>query len=315
LAAATPSKWDEEKREEIVAEFGDLAQAAKGAKWLGVLRMDVDSLGSIFRSRLGNKATIARMSTLSESLRLFFESRVPQICRESNLFSPSNRKEQDKLFLLYAGGDDLFVAGAWSELPELAQKIRDDFRQFVGGDHITLSAGIAIEHEKYPLYQLANEAKHALDDRAKEYEHNGSKKDAICFLQTAVAWDDFYKIQECQQKLVKMIEVSNNNKPPLPKGFLTRLSQIHSLFAENRKSALRLEYKRRHNVSDSQDLQDMIYYNKWCWQLVYHLGRFAERYKDHAEMINDLQKQIIELKLIDHLNVIARWAELLTRKE
>jgi CRISPR-associated protein Csm1 len=319
LAGATPSKPNDKKEhgyedDEVVAEFGDLAQAADGAKWLGALRMDVDSLGKVFRNRLGKRANIARMSTLSESLRLFFESRVPQLCRECNPYSAGNGQKKDRLFLLYAGGDDLFLVGAWSELPALAKKIRDEFRRFAGGDHLTLSAGIAIEHDKYPLYQLANDAKHALDDRAKVHQRQLDgrtiEKDAICFLQNTVGWKEFEVLKKWQEELVQMIE-PENNKPRLPRGFLTRLGQIYSLFVENRKSKRKLDRQ----GGELQDIQEMIYYEKWRWHLVYQLGRFTERYPAYTTIIRDLQKQIIDNKLIDNLNVIARWAELLTRKE
>ena len=48
-------------------------------KWLGVLRMDVDSLGDVFKRGLGNNATISRLSFVSESLRLFFETGAPGV--------------------------------------------------------------------------------------------------------------------------------------------------------------------------------------------------------------------------------------------
>jgi CRISPR-associated protein Csm1 len=121
--------------------------------------MDVDNLGELFRSRLGRHGTISRVATVSESLRLFFEAWVPGRCRRQNL-DPDGAS----VFLTYAGGDDLLLVGAWSVLPELAFKIREDFRRFVGGRHVTLSGGIAVEHPKYPLYQLAEDAKRALDD-------------------------------------------------------------------------------------------------------------------------------------------------------
>ena len=135
---------------DVVADFDQLANASEGTKWLGVLRMDVDNLGGLFRDGLGDSATISRMSTLSESVRLFFEGYIPQLCRDYNAnYTP------EILELIYAGGDDLFLVGGWSALPQIAHQIRDEFRAFVGGEHVTLSGGIAIEHKKYPLYQLA----------------------------------------------------------------------------------------------------------------------------------------------------------------
>ena len=93
-------------RSDTVADFDQLADASDGVKWLGVLRMDVDNLGGVFRDGLGESATISRMSTLSESLRLFFEGYLPQRCRDYNA-----SRTPEILELIYAGGDDLFLVG------------------------------------------------------------------------------------------------------------------------------------------------------------------------------------------------------------
>jgi hypothetical protein len=179
LATATPKFIGQR-----LPDFEEIAENSEGAPWLGVLRMDVDSLGRLFAHGLKPKATLSRMATLSRTVRLFFEGYVAHLCE------PYAQKRQ--LYLLYAGGDDLFVVGAWSILPELARAIRNAFRQLVGADHITLSAGIAISHANTPLYQLAERARTALDEQAKEYEWhlNGQprKKDAISFLQTPMGW-------------------------------------------------------------------------------------------------------------------------------
>ena len=71
--------------------------------WLGALRMDVDNLGTIFRDGLGQNATISRMATLSESLRLFFEGYVPQLCKDYNS-NPQEKEKKEILELIYAGG-------------------------------------------------------------------------------------------------------------------------------------------------------------------------------------------------------------------
>ena len=166
-----------------VADFDQLADASEGAKWLSVLRMDVDNLGGLFRDGLGDSATISRMSTLSESVRLFFEGYIPQLCRDYNA-----NHTPEILELIYAGGDDLFLVGGWSAAPQIARQIRDEFRAFVGGEHVTLSGGIAVEHKKYPLYQLANDAGNALDN-AKALR---KEKDVLSFLQEA---DDLGGVQ------------------------------------------------------------------------------------------------------------------------
>jgi CRISPR-associated protein Csm1 len=309
LAGATPRKGEGE-----VAEFRDLARAAQGAGWLGVLRMDVDSLGELFRSGLGAQGTISRVSTLSETLRLFFEGWVPGRCREQNRFPQG----PDGVFLTYAGGDDLFLVGAWSALPELAAVIRNDFRRFAGGDHLTLSGGAAIEHAKYPLYQLADDARRALDEQAKEHRHRvrGREvtKDAFSFLQTAIGWDRFQEVQSWKERLVRMIQGPPEGQPALPQAFLTRLAEIQALYASN--LARRRRFRRRGELKTDDELRELIHYDRWQWQMVYHLGRFCQRYPHFEDSIRELQRAIAREAdgLIAVLHVLARWVALLTRQ-
>lgn len=303
LADATPRRDDGQ-----VADFADLAKAADGVAWLGVLRMDVDDLGDLFKNRLGGQGTVSRMTTLSESLRLFFEGWVPRLCREENL-APET---VPRVYLTYAGGDDLFVVGSWSVLPELAQKIRDDFRRFVGGDHVTLSAGIAIEHQKYPLYQLANDAKQALDQGAKEFTRKpeGWPKDAICFLRTTCGWEQFRCLAKWSNGLVAMLRPPDLTAP-LPRGFLGRLGEIHNAYVENLRRQRRRE---RLGEITMQQMKEDIAYSNWLWHLVYQLSRFGERQQHFQDRLREFQSAIVQDGLIDSLHVTARWAELLTKE-
>ena len=267
-----------------VADFDQLADASEGTKWLGVLRMDVDNLGGLFRDGLGESATISRMSTLSESVRLFFEGYIPKLCRDYNDDHTTNILE-----LIYAGGDDLFLVGGWSALPQIARQIRDDFRAFVGGGHVTLSGGIAIEHKKYPLYQLASDAGDALDN-AKALR---KEKDAFSFLQKPMAWEDFNRVDGWHQQLSEAVR----GEKPLPSGFLTRLSEIYHLYESDKEGQ-----------------------RKWAWRLIYHLGRAKQMYKNHTDLIDDLRRGLVvnrseKGELLQFLRVIVRWTTLRTRED
>ncbi|MCS6927341.1 MAG: type III-A CRISPR-associated protein Cas10/Csm1, partial [Candidatus Binatia bacterium] len=310
LADVTPVKGYDAGGNPIIAEFSDLAEASQGVKWLGVLRMDVDSLGEVFKGGLGKQATISRMSTLSESLRLFFEGWVPQLCRRYNRFAQGDK---DRLYLIYAGGDDLFIVGAWSVLPELAKQIRDDFRLFVGGDQVTLSGGIAIEHQKFPLYQVASDAKHALDGQAKEFTRQGGRgKDALCFLRTAIGWERVEELMQWKDTLLRLL-APGNGTTPLPRALLTRLAEIAALYSENGARKRRLH---RQGKITLEQMEEMVHYDKWQWRLAYQLSRFAERYPDHKDTIAALQRAIVRERdgVISFLHVLARWAELSTRE-
>jgi CRISPR-associated protein Csm1 len=269
---------------DAVADFDQLADASEGTKWLGVLRMDVDDLGALFRDGLDESATISRMSTLSESVRIFFEGYVPKLCRDYN-----SHHTPEILELIYAGGDDLFLVGGWSAVPEIAQQIRDEFRAFVGGEHVTLSGGIAIEHKKYPLYQLADDAGDALDN-AKALR---KEKDALSFLQKPMTWEEFNRVDKWHKRLFN----AASGQKPLPNSFLTRLSGIYHLYEGDKESQ-----------------------RKWAWRLIYHLSRAKQMYKNHTDLIDDLRQGLVrnsseEGELLQFLRVIVRWTTLRTRED
>ena len=58
--------------------------------------------------------------------------------------------------IVYSGGDDLFIVGAWNEVIELAVDLRRRFELYTEGT-LTLSAGIGVYHDSYPISAIASE--------------------------------------------------------------------------------------------------------------------------------------------------------------
>ena len=265
---------------EKIADYDYLAKASEGVHWLGALRMDVDNLGDVFKNKLEN-ATISRHATLSRELRLFFEGYVPKLCKEYN----ENRDKQI-LELIYAGGDDLFLVGGWSALPDIAEQIRTEFRHFVTGDHVTLSGGIAIEHMKYPLYQFAARSESA-EDAAKDIDDN---KDAITFLQLPMKWKEFADVREWHNKFMDAL----TGQEQLPRDILTRLSHIYS----------------------ERELKE----HRWAWRSLYYFHRLQERYKydEQKAFLRDLKQKLNHEDSSQFreelIHVITRWTALRIRK-
>ncbi len=259
-----------------VADYDYLANASEGVSWFGALRMDVDNLGTVFKGKL-EKATISRHATLSRELRLFFEGYVPKLCKEYN-----ESRDKQSLELIYAGGDDLFLVGGWSALPDIAEQLRSEFRHFVTGDHVTLSGGIAIEHRKYPLYQFAKRSGEA-EDAAKGIDDN---KDAISFLQLPMKWKEFAKVREWHEKFTKAL----TGQDQLPRDILTRLSLI---------------YKDK---------------ERWAWRSLYYFHQLQERYNKSDKQKDFLRELKQELNHEDSsqfreelIHVITRWTALRIR--
>lgn len=177
-------------------EFNKLAEQCcdkeHGIKRLGVLRADVDNLGAAFiggfvRHGADNPeryATLSRYADLSRDLGLFFKLAVDKICEGEltgfdindkqqafSLFGLSKDKQR-KVHVVYSGGDDMFIVGAWDELLELAVDIRRAFAKFTNGK-LTFSAGLALFTPSYPISKMA-ELTGMLESAAKD-----NNKDSI----------------------------------------------------------------------------------------------------------------------------------------
>ena len=251
-----------------------LADKSEGVKKWASLRMDVDNLGTIFSKGLDQK-TISRYNMLSFMLSLFFSMGVKEIVEN----------KYKNCCIVYSGGDDLFILGPWSELPSLAEDIRDSFVKYVcQHPKITLSGGIYIApSKKFPVYQAAKEAGEA-EEKAKK-----GSKNSITFLDKPVGWDKFNNVKTVCEQIVSILNggVARSLLTILYAGY-----EDKKLFEERKILMVRI------------------------WRLFYAIKRFMQRYENFADKLEELrQKFITDFELIPELDLSVRWAELLTRKE
>jgi len=238
----------------------------------GVLRMDVDSLGSIFRERL-TTPTITRRMALSSSLSRFFERFLPRILVDME--ESLNRPES--LYLIYGGGDDLFIVGEWDVLPRLAEVIHDLLESYTGGQ-LTISAGIEIVPSRFPFYVVAELAKAALDDRAKESRDG---KNAICMFGEVFNWEavgDWHILRDWKDWMVKRNDQSI-------------IRNVLNIYEQWLKDCKRFG-------------DDKLRFGPFVWRACYQLTRTVSDKADRDALI----KLVTEIPRI--AGVAARWAEL-----
>ncbi len=305
-------------KEEFIKDFGLMGQQAVGIKRVGVLRMDVDDLGRAAIEGL-TPQTMTRVSTFSQSLELFFAGWLNEICEEIQaneemLPKGFERHPTDLLYIIYSGGDDLFIVGAWDRLPLLAERIHQDFVAFVGGNpNLHISAGLTLEQRKFPLYRAAERAHDALDDGAKSYSRpQGGDKDAIAFLEQVFGWEDFapsdkdgqFGVKEATKHLIGLLESGVSRSV---------LQTVQSIYGQYRRDQDR-NLKRRPTceLTDEQ-----LYYGRWMWLQVYQIQRLIAWQKDEEvkEAIKQLQRDLMDPQNVCYSGLAARWAEYLTRKE
>ena len=157
-----------------------------GIQRLGVLRADVDNLGNAFMGGLPeDKISISRTATLSRSLSYFFKAKINEVMKAGEY----------RLQIIYSGGDDLFIVGNWSDVIHAAIDIHKALRAHTENDSLTISAGIGIFDEKYPIANMAAETG-SLEDAAKGFRRVGDvvpSKNAVALWSKdhVYGWEEF----------------------------------------------------------------------------------------------------------------------------
>lgn len=250
-----------------------------GNSYLGVLRMDVDNLGNIFIKGLPDEdKSFAAYSTLSFMLDWFFSGFLNTI-RIKDEF-------KDDVNVIYSGGDDIFAVGRWDKLILFAETVRNSFRKFVGRDDISISGGISIVGDKYPIAKAAEMAGDA-EDAAKKY--NNSAKNAFNMFGESVAWtkEEFDYVKEKKKEMVELCSAPTN----MPRSILHKLMQFN----------------------DMRNRGEICY----IWNTAYFLKRFSTDKKNDAikAFCERIQKDLFDKNGNYRLLALAaRWAELELRE-
>jgi len=151
--------YDSEKNQQL--SFSDIAAKSKGDNKLALLKLDVDNLGNIFSKGLGESSTVSRITSLSRMLALYFEGYINHLIHENNW--------QDSLYVVFSGGDDTFIVGAWDKVLDFAREFYVKFREFTcHHPQVTFSAGICIFREDFPVIMSSRLTEEALE-YAKSY--------------------------------------------------------------------------------------------------------------------------------------------------
>jgi CRISPR-associated protein Cas10/Csm1 subtype III-A len=162
-----------------------LAEASKGAGYIGALQMDSDNMGKILQKGFKNNALIEKIVSFSRFTNYFFKLYLNFLCRNENM---------QKVHIIYAGGDDLFAIGAWSDIADMSIEAGDAFGRYTCENiDMGLSGGFTIHKAKFPVSQMALASKAALDESKNNFE-------PCC--QCIENWGEcpLYKNGNCQRK-------------------------------------------------------------------------------------------------------------------
>ncbi|MDO5410703.1 MAG: type III-A CRISPR-associated protein Cas10/Csm1 [Lachnospiraceae bacterium] len=205
--------------------FEELAQKAEGINRIAILRADVDNLGKAFvfgfqRPGKDNRyVTLSRTATLSRQLSLFFKCYINQIMEngKSDCLGGGGKRN---ITIVYSGGDDVFLAGAWNEVIEAFIDLREALGKFTQNT-LTISGGIGLYHSGYPINIMAKEVER-LENQSKDFDG----KDAITLFDEngSYKWNVFLeRVLGEKFKLIKsFFEISDDRG----KAFLYHLLEL-----------------------------------------------------------------------------------------
>jgi CRISPR-associated protein Csm1 len=182
LASYVSTKEDKEIKtfEELAKESVKIGKNEQGARTHGVealmvLKGDVDSMGNYISDK-NNEVTnsFARFNFFSRMVDYFFSVKGSRLMQGYDIYT------------VFAGGDDIFILGAWDEVIDFAKELREAFMEFTKGSTLSLSMGMVMTKSNKPINFLANIAEEALHV-AKSMEN----KDAISLFGETVKWDTY----------------------------------------------------------------------------------------------------------------------------
>lgn len=174
-----------------ITTFEDLAKYScmdrvAGVKAIGVLKGDIDGMGNFLKNSDATDS-MQNFNTFSKSIDAFFSVHIPRVMRDKYPHS----------YTVFAGGDDLFLIGAWDEILELAIFIQKEFAKFIGSK-LSISFGFLLAKENTPLNYLADTAEHLLE-LSKNIDEN---KNAITAFGESVKWSQYITVREKISKLL-----------------------------------------------------------------------------------------------------------------
>lgn len=195
--------WNEKSSH--LKTFEEIAACATGTKKLAMFKADIDNLGFIFSSSLGDKFSFTNYTDLSHFLHYFFSAYYAYFVENGN-----GGNYRDKIYTVFSGGDDLCVLGAWNDVLNFAFDFHKELERFTNNNpSVTISGGITLVNPNVPVRNIASEAEEHLEMSKQRKVSEKIVKNAVTVFSTTVSWEDYGKCLEDGKWLKDEMEAAN----------------------------------------------------------------------------------------------------------
>jgi CRISPR-associated protein Csm1 len=274
---------------------------------------------------------LPKLAALSRQMSYFFKVYLNSLAenRKDNLSemakylpnkSNGNLSPRPNLLFIYAGGDDLFISGAWNEVVEFAFDLYQCFRAYTGKNpDITLSGGISLADAKFPLYQAANES-HDAEEKAK-----GNGRDSLGLFGEVFKWDEWLGIKEEEIDVIDK-ELENYLKSetipdllgvfPLVEQLINQVELNYSRsFVRNLLITAQMQEQMLEKLKDkSSEEQKAVRYYLHLPKIAYTLARLPLHIRNQTSFA-PVRTSLKSPYNAPYFRAIATWIELLNRSQ
>jgi len=154
----TPKENGITKSIEDLVCIGEEIEIGRKCSYIGIFKADVDNLGKILKYGIKDY-NFTKYSAFSFFMNLYFTVILNKIA------------EKNDIYIAYAGGDDVVAVGEINNIISFAKEINKTFGKWVSNPGITISAGVYMIDNRYPLWRGIEGAESMLS-KAKNKDKN-----------------------------------------------------------------------------------------------------------------------------------------------
>ncbi|GMU87758.1 MAG: hypothetical protein AMXMBFR48_29990 [Ignavibacteriales bacterium] len=224
---------------ENVMDFETMEKTNQGAKMLTMIKGDIDNLGLLMATGLysdkKNYTGFSRTTSLSYHLRYFFSTFFNNFLKDWE-----GRGAENKVYTVFAGGDDLLFITPHGSSLELLQEINNKFTEFVcSNPEVHISYSLTNFKHNTPV-RLVNEFAEEAQAKSKNKKKQVDLSRATCFYPeenkaSVVVHDILVKnehIPEIIGKTKDLMQWVNDKDNPVSMGVVRALLQLTGIMQE-----------------------------------------------------------------------------------